>query len=42
MSIVTEAKLPPPHVIRLQGLDASRSKRIYKTLSNLSSEYKFI
>ena len=38
MSIVTEAKLPPPHVIRLQGLDASRSKRIYKTLSNLSSE----
>ena len=38
MSIVTEAKLPPPHVIRLQGLDASRSKRIYKTLSDLSAE----
>ncbi len=34
----TEAKSPPSHVIKLQGLDKSRTKRIYKTLSRLSEE----
>ena len=38
MSMFTEAKSPPSHVIKLQGLDKSRTKRIYRTLSRLSEE----
>lgn len=38
MAIDREAKLLPSHVIKLQGLDKSRSRRIYKTLSGLSVE----
>ena len=38
MSIGGEEKNTPSYVIRLEGLDRARTNRIYKTLSNLSSD----
>ena len=37
MKLNTEKRNLPTHVARLHGLDANRSKRIYKALSNLSN-----